>query len=166
MKNKLFILIIFLLYSFGCQKYTKEETMPQKHFTIEQVKSIGAKYGLDSLVTEEKNGALQFFPESDLNNYFKDQKNSLDYGEQAHSFLKRTIWVNSFDDYISLLDSLPLMKKNEIEGRGGIEKFNEHVDAMKKIKWHIYRFKEGGVAFEYPERDKGQHIGTRMDTQN
>jgi hypothetical protein len=159
-----YIFLLFLI--FGCKDLSKEEKLPQKNFTIEQVKSVGAKYGLDSLVTEEKNSALTFFSEAELNNFFIKEKNTLDLRKETKSYLERTIWVNSFEDYLYLLDSLPLLKKSEIDAQGGLEKFDKYVDFMKKTKWHVYRFKEGGISFEYPERDNGKQNGTRMDFPN
>jgi hypothetical protein len=165
MQHKFFILFYALcVFSLSCQKQSDSGYIPQKLRTMDQVKAIAATYGLDSLATEEKNSGLQFFPETDLHAYFKQAKHTLDSRQENKSFLERTLWVNSFSDYMALIDSLPITKQDMIKSHGGPEKHQQWIESMRKTKWHVYRLPQGGIGFEYPDRDNKEHPGsTRMD---
>lgn len=126
--------------------------MPKRYHTMEEVRTIAATYGLDSLATEEKNSGLQIMPETAVHDYFKRQKVALEARKEFASFRQRTIWANSFEDYIALIDSLPIKRQKMIDGYGGPEKWPQYIDTVLKTKWRVYRLKEGGVGFEYPER--------------
>lgn len=154
---------------FSCCKDTLQESPTIsgraliQNFTLEEVKSIGAQYGLDSLVSIEKNSLLLYFTREELDAYFQKEKETRDGMKEYELYFERTKDVRSFDDYLALVSSLPVMKKKLIERKGGEEAFQKWAKERQKVKWHIYRDQKGVLTWVYPENDPGRPQDERLD---
>jgi len=134
-----------------------------QRFTLEEVKAIGAQYDLDSLVTMEKNSMLMYFTREELEAYFQKEKENRDANKEYELYFEKTKDVYSFDDYLDLINSLPIMKKRLVERKGGEDGFQKWVEERRKIKWHIYRDEKGVLGWVRAEDDDGSMQGERLD---
>jgi hypothetical protein len=134
-----------------------------QHFTLEEVKAIGAQYGLDSLLTMEKNSLLMYFTREELETYFQKEKENRDANKEYETYFEKTKDVRSFDDYLDLINSSTVMKKRLVERKGGEEGFQKWVEERRKVKWHIYRDEKGVLTWVRPQDDNGTIHGERLD---
>jgi|GEM_PF-5805306 len=171
MKKIIFCCLIALLILSAC-KDSLNDTSPTltippvtltQQFTLEEVKAIGAQYDLDSLVTMEKNSLLLYFTREELDDYFQKEKKNRDSNREYGVYFEKTKDIRSFDDYLHLINSLPIMKERLIERKGGEEGFQKWVEEQRKIKWHIYRDEKGVLTWVRPKDDDGTIPGERID---
>lgn len=154
MKCNLTLLILAVLTASSCSE--KSEWLPAKQLTMEQVRQIASKYGLDSLA-DDHNSLLLYCSPEEVEQFFQNQKTSADRNRDINLYLQGTANVHSFEDDLKLIESLPTMKADWIKNKGGIEKFNQWVEKKRASKWHIYRDKNGGLIYVFASDDKGQY---------
>lgn len=154
MKYNFVLPILATLASSSCSE--KNEWLPTKQMSMEHVRQIASKYGLDSLA-DGRNSLLLYCSPEEVEQFFQNQKTSADRNRDINLYLQGTANVHSFEDDLKLIESLPAMKADWIKNKGGIEKFNQWVETQRATKWQIYRDKNGGLIYIFANDDGSRY---------
>lgn len=167
MKNLCWLtaIIIFLVC---CKEPLKEKaTYPSpitQYRSWEEVETAAAQYGLESVIQEKNNNGLMYLSDTELDAFLEKEKENRNVTKELDIYLDRTKDVHSFDDFLTLINTLPNAKwRFWVEPYGGEAGFQRWADEQRKIKWHIYRDDHGALTWVRPEDDHGTEQGTRMD---
>jgi predicted RND superfamily exporter protein len=158
-KNSLALILIFsAIYSYG--------QVSKKLWTVEQVKLIAKKYGMEEHISDKRNTALLYYKKEDIENYFQKQSEVLQRNKEFKEYLEKTKTVRNYDDYLKLVGQYPMLKAQLEKSQGGKIEYEKYNAAAKKEKWRIYRNTAGGLSFKnaaLPVEGEELKWGKRVD---
>jgi hypothetical protein len=150
-----------------------------------KIKEIAAQYGFtkEKLTLKQKSNYKIFSfldstyitccSEESLHKDFNNIKLLIErdkrYEEENAIFDTQKKTITSYKDYFDLINSLPLLKKTEIEQRGGEQLYQNYVDSMVKLPVHVYIGTDSVLTFIPPHLDNGystnngKYPGKRLD---
>lgn len=125
-----------------------QSQIPKKLWTLEQIKEIAKKYGMEDYVSSTKNTALFYDNKEDIEKYFQEESITLRANKEFEECAEKTKYVRTYDDYLKLIEKYPTIKAQVEKVHGGKEAFAQYSALAKKEKWRIYRNKIGGLSFQ------------------
>ena len=138
----------------------------KKLWTVEQVKSIAKKYGMEDYVSDTKNTALLYDKKEDIEKYFQEESKVKQRIKEFKEYSEKTKYVRTYDDYLKLLEQYPTLKAQLEKSQGGSEEYAKYNAEAKKEKWRIYRNASGGLSFQnaaLPIEPQELQWGKRVD---
>jgi hypothetical protein len=157
------ILIPLIVMFFTSLMYSQNQ---KKLWTLEQIKEIAKRYGMEEYVSKTRNTALLYEKKEDVEEYFKEESELFKREKIFQAFSERTKYIRTYDDYLNLLKQYPIVEAEVEKTHGGKEAFSKYNEIAKKEKWRIYRNKSGGLAFRnaaFPIEAGELNFGKRVD---
>jgi hypothetical protein len=164
MKIILKVSIILLLASFAF--IAKGQSSSNKLQTVEQVKNLAKKYGLQDKLQESEFTFLKNKSENTVNDYLKTRYTFELREEAVKKFRAKTLYVRTMKDYFELIEKDPTIREIEVKIYGGEEAYKNYFHEMIKYQYRIYRDTNGALSFfkkESPFRAQESISGTRID---
>ncbi len=143
-----------------------QKRYPEDLWTVEEVKKMAEKYNLQDSVSATKNTMLLSSTKEQIDQYFQKLYKFRNETNEYNSFKEKTKFVRTYDDYFKLVESMPLIKADMIQGIGGVEKYTIYKKDAAKHKWRIYRSIKGELNFVKAEiniSEREKKLGQRID---
>jgi hypothetical protein len=172
MKSIFFILTLIGLFcapSIGFAQKQNPNTSSKSYkpqWTIEQVKEMARKYGIEDSISPTKRHFLVYFDKSSIEKYLQKESKAVQAKKEYKAYLSATSKVRTFEDDIKLLEQYPSVKADVVKMHGGDIGYKQYVTKSSKYKWRIHRNSQGGLYFEradLPTTNEEKQFGQRID---
>jgi hypothetical protein len=137
----LFSILIFFI---SCSVSEKQPLAPvlEQYFTLEQVRTIAAKYDLEDMVDPVKSNGLMYQTPEDLERYFVYHKEIRDKIREEQILMEKIREGVSYDEFVALIDQLPALRRSRVRAY-------DRTDNESRYQEEIQEFRKNGISHVY-----------------
>ncbi|MBL7818409.1 MAG: hypothetical protein JNL70_25585 [Saprospiraceae bacterium] len=163
-KNRLILWLLMALPTLNFAQNVAQYNTPK--WTLEEVKTMVAKYHLEDSITATKNNGLMYADSATIEQWAQNWVKAIGQREERASFFRQTQTVRTREDYYKVLEAHSSVWQATINSHGGRESYEKDKTESLKTDWRIYRNEKGELAFvpkSEPVSKREEKLGQRID---